>query len=100
MGTTAGVASRVVPFDYLVMCTGSSYQSDIKTEGTSVDHRKTPFALERQRIREAEAVTVIGGGLVGRCDLMPSPALSGLRTPTHALSLLLTLSHAFSRLPS
>ena len=31
VGTTTGIASRVVPYDYLVVCTGTSYQSDIKS---------------------------------------------------------------------
>ena len=68
VGTTSGIASKVVPFDFLVMCTGSSYKSDIKTEGTSIEHRKRSFALERERIRDAPAVTVVGGGLVG-CEI-------------------------------
>ena len=65
VGTSNGVASRVVPYDYLVMSTGTSYQSDIKTDGTSIEARKAAFALERQRCKEAPSFTVVGGGLVG-----------------------------------
>jgi NADH dehydrogenase FAD-containing subunit len=64
LGTAAGVASRMVPFDYLVICTGSSYQSNIKTEGTSIEARKRSFALERERIKTAPAINVVGSGLV------------------------------------
>ena len=68
VGTSSGVASRVLPYDYLVICTGTSYTSDIKTEGTSIAARKQSFALERQRIKDAPAITVVGGGVVG-CEL-------------------------------
>ena len=65
VGTTAGVASRVVPFDYLVICTGSSYQSDIKTDGATVAHRKQAFETERRRMAAASSFTVVGSGVVG-----------------------------------
>ena len=65
VGTTAGVASRVVPFDYLVMSTGTSYQSDIKTEGASIAHRKHAFENERRRMASASSFTVVGSGVVG-----------------------------------
>ncbi len=65
VGTTAGVASRVLPFDYLILSTGTSYFSDIKTEGASVQHRKQSFEMERQRMAEVDSFTVVGAGLVG-----------------------------------
>merc|ERR1740117_2857804 len=65
VGTTAGVASRVVPFDYLVMSTGTSYQSDIKTEGATITHRKHAFETERRRMAAASGFTVVGSGVVG-----------------------------------
>ena len=65
VGTASGVASRAVPFDYLVVCTGTSYKSDIKTDGTSIAARKQAFDVERQRCKEAESFTIVGGGLVG-----------------------------------
>ena len=65
VGTTAGVASRVVPFDYLVISTGSSYTSDIKTEGATVAHRKQAFEIERRRMAASSCFTVVGSGVVG-----------------------------------
>ena len=50
VGTTAGVASRVLPFDYLLLSTGTSYQCDIKTDGTSAEHRKRAFEAEWRAI--------------------------------------------------
>jgi len=65
VGTTAGVASRVVPFDYLVISTGTSYTSDIKTEGATIAHRKQAFETERRRMAAASCFTVVGSGVVG-----------------------------------
>ena len=65
VGTTAGVGSRVVPYDYLVLSTGTRYQSDIKTEGASVEHRKASFAAEQKRMGEVSSFAIVGAGLVG-----------------------------------
>ena len=48
-----------------MIATGTSYQSDIKTDGTSIEHRRRSLILERQRIADAPAAVVVGGGLVG-----------------------------------
>jgi len=65
LGAKVGVAARALPYDYLVIATGTSYQSDIKTDGTSIEHRRRSLILERQRIADAPAAVVVGGGLVG-----------------------------------
>ena len=65
VGTSGGIGARAVPYDYLVISTGTSYKSDIKTEGTSIAARKAAFELERKRCENAESFTVVGGGLVG-----------------------------------
>ena len=65
IGTTSGIASRVVPFDYLVLGTGTRYQSDIKTEGASIAHRKKSFEVEKERMRDCSSFALIGAGLVG-----------------------------------
>ena len=65
VGTTSGIASRVVPFDYLVLSTGTRYQSDIKTEGASIAHRKRSFEIERERMKDCSSFALIGAGLVG-----------------------------------
>ena len=65
VGTTNGIASQVVPFDYLVLSTGTSYRSDIKTDGASIAHRKKSFEVERERMAEVDSFAIIGAGLVG-----------------------------------
>ena len=49
-----------------MISTGTSYQSDIKTDGTSIEHRRRSYEIEHQRIEDApRATVVVGGGLVG-----------------------------------
>lgn len=55
----------MLPFDYLLVGTGSRYPSDIKPAQASLAFRKAQFKQERRRIGAATKVTVIGGGLVG-----------------------------------
>jgi NADH dehydrogenase FAD-containing subunit len=73
VGTTHGVASKIVPYDYLVLSTGSSYASDeIKTNGTCIGHRTAHLAAERQRMAQVPSFSIVGAGLVGMqlaCDL-------------------------------
>ena len=64
-GAKTGVAAHVLPYDYLVISTGTAYQSDIKTDGTSIEHRRRSYEIEHQRIADAPATVVVGGGLVG-----------------------------------
>ena len=64
-GAKTGVAAHALPYDYLVIATGTSYQSDIKTDGTSIEHRRRSYEIEHQRIADAPATVVVGGGLVG-----------------------------------
>ena len=64
-GAKTGVAAHALPYDYLVISTGTSYQSDIKTDGTSIEHRRRSYEIEHQRIADAPATVVVGGGLVG-----------------------------------
>ena len=54
-GAKTGVAAHALPYDYLVISTGTSYQSDIKTDGTSIEHRSRSFEIEHQRIADAPA---------------------------------------------
>jgi hypothetical protein len=55
----------VLPFDYLVIGTGSHYPSDIKPTQSSLSFRKAQCKQERKRLAEASKVIVIGGGVVG-----------------------------------
>jgi len=56
---------QIVPFDYCLNFTGSSYYSDIKSDNTSTAHRAKRFEVEKASIANSERVLVIGGGLVG-----------------------------------
>ena len=49
-GAKTGVAAHALPYDYLVISTGTSYQSDIKTDGTSIEHRRRSYEIEHERI--------------------------------------------------
>lgn len=60
-----GAAREVVPFDYLLICTGSHYRSDIKTDMTSLEYRRKQFQAVKNQIGEASSVVVLGSGLVG-----------------------------------
>ena len=51
-GAKAGLAAKALPYDFLVIATGTSYGSDIKTEGTSIEHRRRSFQIEHQRIAD------------------------------------------------
>ena len=86
-----GAARTVVPYDYLVLCTGSSYGSDIKCEGNaSLTFRHQQMVAERDALRSAEHVLIVGGGLVG-CEVAGevAEAFPGKRV---------TLVHAHDRL--
>lgn len=56
-----------VPFDYLLVGTGSSYVSPIKctNEETGIKQRQTTWTQEAQRLTEAASVLVVGAGPVG-----------------------------------
>ena len=64
-GAKAGLAAKALPFDFLVIATGTSYGSDIKTEGTSIEHRRRSFEIEHKRLEDSPAAVVVGAGLVG-----------------------------------
>ena len=45
VGTTAGVATTALPFDFLVLAVGTAYRSEIKTAGVAREHRRRAFLL-------------------------------------------------------
>ena len=63
-----GAARTVVPYDYLVLATGSSYASDIKANNASIAFRHEQLVAERDAIDAAKQILVVGGGLVG-CEV-------------------------------
>ncbi|GAN02637.1 pyridine nucleotidedisulfide oxidoreductase domain containing protein [Mucor ambiguus] len=62
------VNDEYIPFDYLVIATGSTYQSKLKSFDTSSLYRLSELATEHQQLKHAKSVLIIGGGLVG-CEL-------------------------------
>ncbi|KAI9225857.1 MAG: hypothetical protein DHS80DRAFT_9698, partial [Piptocephalis tieghemiana] len=59
------LGQKRVGFDYLVLSTGSAYTSRLKSSRISTSYRVKRFQLEREELRRAQRVLVIGGGLVG-----------------------------------
>ncbi|KAL9559520.1 hypothetical protein PS6_000732 [Mucor atramentarius] len=62
------VNDEYIPFDYLVIATGSTYQSKLKSFDTSSLYRLSELSTEHQQLKQAKSVLIIGGGLVG-CEL-------------------------------
>ncbi|GMH70950.1 hypothetical protein TL16_g05533 [Triparma laevis f. inornata] len=60
-----GAARTVIPYDYLVLGTGSHYKSDIKTDNRSVEFRHQQMVAEYDALKAANHVLIVGGGLVG-----------------------------------
>ncbi|CDW86381.1 pyridine nucleotide-disulphide oxidoreductase family protein [Stylonychia lemnae] len=53
-------------YDFLVICTGSSYQQPTKfLEVQSLEERKSRLALEQEAIKRANSILVVGAGPVG-----------------------------------
>ena len=60
-----GAARLAIPYDYLILATGSSYASGIKPNNTSLAFRHQQMRAERDALRDANQVLIVGGGLVG-----------------------------------
>jgi len=56
---------KKIPFDYLIIASGSSYNAPIKEEGLIPATRAKELAMYHDRLEKAEDVVIIGGGLVG-----------------------------------
>jgi len=55
-----------VPFDYLIICTGSYYNKPIKDyEVNTLIDRKNRHAFDSEDVKKADSVLVVGGGAVG-----------------------------------
>lgn len=73
LGRAVGVSSGVVqmdggatlPYDYLVLATGSRYSPPIKDPDVVMASRAKDLAAQSGRVAEAHSVLIIGGGLAG-----------------------------------
>ena len=59
------VGKEKIPFDYLVVCSGSSYNSPIKEQHIVLPMRAQHLVDAHKSLEKAESVLIIGGGLVG-----------------------------------
>ncbi len=57
--------SASLPFDYLILCSGSTYNTPIKEKNMVIASRAEELQEYSQRLQEAQTVLIIGGGLVG-----------------------------------
>ena len=56
---------QTFPFDYLVICSGSRYNSPIKEEDLVVASRAEELRRFAHKLHKAQNVLIIGGGIVG-----------------------------------
>jgi apoptosis-inducing factor 2 len=52
-------------YDYLIIASGSSYNKPIKDEGLILADRTEELIESTEKLREADSILIIGGGLVG-----------------------------------
>ncbi|KAG0767914.1 hypothetical protein G6F57_001672 [Rhizopus arrhizus] len=62
------VNNEKVSFDYLVLCTGTSYANQLKSTDSSSMYRTANLKKMSQDISHAKKVLIVGAGLVG-CEL-------------------------------
>ena len=62
---SAYVGKKRYDYDYLVICSGSSYNYPIKEEAVVLAHRSKHLIDSHKHLEKAKSVLVIGGGLVG-----------------------------------
>ncbi|CEI93543.1 hypothetical protein RMCBS344292_07775 [Rhizopus microsporus] len=67
-GKCVKVNDELITFDYLVIATGSSYSSQLKSSDTSSLYRMSGLEESYLELLKARRVLIIGGGLVG-CEL-------------------------------
>lgn len=59
------VGKRKLPFDYLALCSGSSYNAPIKEQHVILATRASHLLEAWHQLSAAESALIIGGGLVG-----------------------------------
>ena len=54
-----------LPFDYAIICSGSRYNDPIKGRNVVIASRAAELQQYTEKLRQAERVLIVGGGLVG-----------------------------------
>lgn len=54
-----------LPYDYLIICSGSKYNEPFKEEGVFLSDRSSHIISSSKKLKKAKKVLIIGGGLVG-----------------------------------
>ncbi len=63
--TAVRIKSASLPYDYLLLCSGSTYNTPIKEKNLVITSRAEELREYAQKLKEAHTVLIIGGGLVG-----------------------------------
>lgn len=58
-------SGKTLPFDYLILATGSSYGAPAKSQHSTMEEAKQEFRVLAEKAKQAESVLVVGGGPVG-----------------------------------
>ncbi|KAI9274459.1 hypothetical protein BDA99DRAFT_497542 [Phascolomyces articulosus] len=91
--TSIQVNGETINFDYLVIATGSSYASQLKSYDVSVLYRATGLEDVNSELLNAKRVLIVGGGLVG-CELASEIALRTFPGPYPRKHVTLVESHS------
>ncbi|KAI9497800.1 hypothetical protein BDB00DRAFT_916219 [Zychaea mexicana] len=91
--TSIQVNGETINFDYLVIATGSSYASQLKSYDVSVLYRLTGLEESNAELLNAKRVLIVGGGLVG-CELASEIALRTFPGPYPHKHVTLVESHS------
>lgn len=59
------IKNKKIKYDYLVLCSGSTYSLPIKEQGIVIATRAEHLANYHNKLKKAENVLIVGGGLVG-----------------------------------
>ncbi|KAF7728505.1 hypothetical protein EC973_006058 [Apophysomyces ossiformis] len=78
--TAVRVNNELISCDYLVIATGSTYKSKLKSFDISALYRMSELAAEHVELKKANSVLIIGGGLVG-CELASEISLHDFPAP-------------------
>ena len=59
------VGRKNIPYEYLVICAGTKYKNHMKNEFCIPSYEIENFDKDKEKIKKAKNITIVGGGLVG-----------------------------------